>query len=56
MLDSHDLSHQTWLRKDFVPGRYILGCEMPLGADAKPGTDHATHADAGMVLAFDIAE
>jgi hypothetical protein len=56
MLDSHDLSHQTWLRKDFVPGRYVLGCEMPLSADAKPGTDHATHADAGMVLAFEIAE
>jgi hypothetical protein len=29
---------------------------MPLSADAKPGTDHATHADAGMVLAFEIAE
>ena len=56
MLDSHDLSHQVWLRKDFVPGRYVLGCEMPISADAKSGTDYATHADAGMVLAFDIAE
>jgi hypothetical protein len=47
MLDSHDLSHQVWLRKDFVPGRY---------ADAKSGTGFATHADAGMVLEFEIAE
>ena len=56
MLDSHDLGHQVWLRKNFVPGRYILGCEMPMSIDAKSGTDHATHTDAGMVLAFEIAE
>jgi hypothetical protein len=29
---------------------------MPLSADAKSGTDFATHAAAGMVLAFEIAE
>jgi len=29
---------------------------MPVAADAKSGTDNATHADAGMVLAFEIAE
>jgi hypothetical protein len=56
MLDSHDLSHQVWLRKDFAPGRYALGCEMPISTDAKSGTGYATHTDAGMVLAFEIAE
>jgi len=56
MLDSHDLSRQVWLRRNFAPGRYVLHCEMPLSADAKAGTSFATHADAGMVLAFEIAE
>jgi hypothetical protein len=56
ILDSHDLTHQVWLRKNFAPGRYVLGCEMPISADAKSGTGYATHTDAGMVLAFEIAE
>jgi len=56
ILDSHDLARQVWLRKNFTPGRYVLGCEMPLSADAKSGTGYATHTDAGMVLAFEIAE
>jgi hypothetical protein len=28
---------------------------MPMSADAQGGTQYATHADAGMVVAFDIA-
>jgi hypothetical protein len=56
MLDSHDLGHQVWLRKNFVPGRYVLGCEMPISTDAKSGTGYTTHTDAGMMLAFEIAE
>jgi hypothetical protein len=47
---------QVWLRRNFAPGRYVLHCEMPLSADAKAGTSFATHADAGMVMAFEIAE
>jgi len=56
MLDSHDLTHQVWLRKNFTPGRYVLGCVMPMSADAKSGIGYATHTDAGMVMAFEIAE
>ncbi len=29
---------------------------MPMNADAKSGTGYATHTDAGMLLAFEIAE
>jgi hypothetical protein len=54
--DSHDLSRQVWLRKNFAPGRYVLGCGMPMSTDAKAGTGSATHTDAGMVMEFDIAE
>jgi hypothetical protein len=54
--DSHDLSHQVWLRKNFTPGRYVLGCGMPMSAEAKAGTGFATHTDAGMVMAFKITE
>jgi hypothetical protein len=55
MLDSHDLLHTVWLQRNFTPGRYVLHCEMPMGADAKSGTRFATHADAGTVMAFEIA-
>jgi len=56
IVDSHDLTRQVWLRKNFRPGRYILGCGMPMTSDAKSGTGYATHTDAGMVMAFEIAE
>ena len=55
MLDSHDVSHQVWLRRNFTPGRYVVHCEMPISADAKSGTSFATHADAGMVMEFAIS-
>jgi hypothetical protein len=55
-LDSHDLKHKVWLRHNFTPGRYVLHCEMPMSADAKAGSAYATHADAGMVMEFQIAE
>jgi hypothetical protein len=56
ILDSHDIRRQVWMRHTFVPGRYVFHCEMPLSADAKSGTDFATHADAGMVAQFDIED
>lgn len=54
VLDSHDIRHQVWMRHTFVPGRYVLHCEMPMSADAKGGTTFATHADAGMYTEFEI--
>ena len=40
-LDSHDISRVVWLRKKFVPGRYVLHCEMP------STNTELTHADGG---------
>lgn len=56
VLDSHDLSHRTWMRLNLAPGRYVLHCEMPMDHDAQAGTGFATHADAGMVSEFVIGE
>jgi uncharacterized cupredoxin-like copper-binding protein len=48
VLDSHDLSHVVWLRKDFTPGRYVLQCEMPIT------NSKMTHTDMGMVREIEI--
>ena len=53
-LDSHAKS-VVWLRRTFVPGRYVLRCEMPISASAMAGHHYKTHADAGMVQEIDIA-
>ena len=53
-LDSHDLSRIIWLRKNFVPGRYVLHCEMPLTTEA--AGSKMTHSDMGMVKEFEIKE
>lgn len=57
VLDTHDLSRVVWYRRDFTVGRYVFWCDMPMiqkgivtGAAA-----HATHAQAGMVLEFDVS-
>jgi hypothetical protein len=42
-LDSHDITHVVWLRKEFTPGRYVLHCEMPLT------NIELTHDDVGMI-------
>ena len=55
-LDSHDLANVAWLRREFVPGRYALHCEMPMSHEAQAGTTYATHADAGMVLPFEVRD
>ena len=49
-LDSHDITRVVWLRKEFVPGRYVLHCEMPVT------NTKLTHADAGMVQEIEIKE
>jgi len=56
VLDNHDTGRTVWLRKTFVPGRYVLQCAMPMTTDAKSGERHPTHADAGMVTAFEVEE
>ena len=53
-LDSHDIKRVVWLRKELVPGRYVLHCEMPLSTDATASHSDITHADLGMVREFEI--
>jgi hypothetical protein len=49
-MDSHDITRVVWLRREFVPGRYVLLCQMPVAnSDLK-------HDDMGMVREFEIAE
>jgi len=47
-LDSHDIHRIVWLRKEFVPGRHVLHCEMPVT------NTKLTHADVGMVREIEI--
>jgi hypothetical protein len=54
ILDNHDVARVVWVRKKFIPGRYVLHCAMPMSMEAKAGEQHANHADAGMVLTFDV--
>ena len=49
-LDSHDISRVVWLRKKFVPGHYVLHCEMPVT------NTELSHADVGMVREFEIKD
>ena len=49
-LDSHDISRVVWLRKEFVPGHYVLHCEMPVT------NTKLNHADVGMVQEIEIKE
>lgn len=49
-LDSHDIKSVVWLRKEFVPGRYVLHCKMPVT------NTKLTHADVGMVREIEIKE
>jgi len=49
-LDSHDIRRVVWLRKEFVPGHYVLHCEMPVT------NTKLTHADVGMVREIEIKE
>jgi hypothetical protein len=49
-LDSHDISRVVWVRKKFMPGHYVLHCEMPVT------NTELTHADVGMVREIEIKE
>jgi hypothetical protein len=53
VLDSHDLSRVVWVRRNFVPGRYLLHCAMPLTTGAAADA-HKSHADLGMVREIEV--
>ncbi len=53
VLDSHDSGREVWIRREFVPGRYVAWCNMDMPAE--PNVHTATHADVGMVLEFTVA-
>jgi hypothetical protein len=49
-LDSHDITRVVWLQKKFMPGHYVLHCEIPVT------NTELTHADVGMVREIEIKE
>jgi hypothetical protein len=56
-MDSHDISRVSWVRRNFVPGKYVLWCDMPMVQNPGPADSlaaHVTHADAGMFKEIDI--
>ena len=55
ILDSHDTRQALWLRHRFTPGRYVFHCGVPLDVHAKSGDKTPLHADAGMVMTFEVA-
>jgi uncharacterized cupredoxin-like copper-binding protein len=56
ILDSSDTRHVRWLRRRFTPGQYVFHCAVPLDTHAKSGDKSPTHADAGMVMAFEVPQ
>jgi hypothetical protein len=54
VLDSHAPGRTVWLRREFLPGRYVAWCGMDMPNE--PGAKTVTHADMGMVLEFTVAE
>jgi len=56
VLDSSDTRHVVWLRHNFVPGQYVFQCDVPMDSHAKSGDKSPVHADAGMVMTFEVAQ
>jgi len=54
MLDSHDIHRVGWLRRNFIPGRYVLHCAMPVTTTPQTANHEITHADLGMVQEIEI--
>jgi hypothetical protein len=58
VLDSHEIPHVVWLRREFTVGHYVMWCGMPMiqsgNVAEADSAAHVTHADAGMVLEFDV--
>jgi len=55
ILDSHDIRRVVWLRRNFMPGRYVFHCEMPMQAAADAPSE-TIHADLGMYRELRVAE
>ena len=55
-LSGHDIGTVVWIRKNFIPGRYVLHCEMPVTFNSETTSLGTTHADLGMVQEFEITE
>ncbi len=53
-LDSHDPRRTVWVRRQFVPGRYVAWCDMEMPASSK--AKGMTHADIGMIREFVVAK
>lgn len=56
VLDSHDTRQTLWLRRRFTPGQYVFHCGVPFDTHAKSGDKSPIHSDAGMVMAFEVAQ
>jgi hypothetical protein len=58
VLDSHEIPRVVWLRRQFTVGHYVMWCDMPMiqkGNEADAGAAaHVTHADAGMIMEFEV--
>lgn len=54
VLDSHDTKRVVWLRRAFTPGQYVFHCGIPMNLHTKSGEHSPLHADAGMVMTFEI--
>lgn len=57
VLDSHDIRREVWIRREFLPGHYVLQCEMPMTVSSEAvdkSTPHANHTDAGMTMEFEV--
>lgn len=56
VLDSHDIRQVFWLRHRFTPGQYVFHCGVPFNLHARSGEKSPLHADAGMVMTFEVAQ
>jgi hypothetical protein len=56
VLDSHDTRQVLWLRHRFTPGQYVFHCGVPFDLHEKSGDKSPLHADAGMVMTFEVAQ
>jgi hypothetical protein len=52
--DQHDIHHVVWLRRTFLPGRYVFTCHLPMPTTDKDGPP-VSHADLGMIREVVVA-
>jgi hypothetical protein len=56
VLDSHNLNRTIWIKTNFLPGRYVLWCDMPMIQNYQGSGANPSHADAGMIKEFIIED